>query len=107
MTSLISMKLISILRHMKSPLAQTYFAHLVAATTVQVVFLRRACFLVAYFSVAAWLVVQYGKRLGLPEIYSIYKYQVSIRIAVLFVTYVQLNGCMLYRMCITGKVAPS
>ncbi|XP_065877962.1 uncharacterized protein [Euphorbia lathyris] len=73
LTSVISVKLISILRLMKSRLAQTYIAQLVA-TTIQMIFLRRACFLVAYFSVVGWLVIQYGKRLGIPEIYRIYYY---------------------------------
>uniref|UniRef100_A0A166F4U0 Uncharacterized protein n=1 Tax=Daucus carota subsp. sativus TaxID=79200 RepID=A0A166F4U0_DAUCS len=29
---------------------------------------KKTCFLVAYFSFAAWLVIQYGKRIGLPGI---------------------------------------
>ncbi|WCJ20608.1 hypothetical protein M5689_002828 [Euphorbia peplus] len=73
LTSLFFMKLIIILRLMKSRLAQTYIARL-AAATIQTIFLRRACFLVAYFSIVGWLVIQYGKRLGIPDIYRIYYY---------------------------------
>lgn len=35
--------------------------------------LNRACFLVAYFSFVGWLIIQYGKRLSLPEIFNILK----------------------------------
>ncbi|KAJ6415460.1 hypothetical protein OIU84_004284 [Salix udensis] len=38
------------------------------------VFFKRACFLVAYFSFMGWLTIQYGKRLGLPEIYRVYNF---------------------------------
>lgn len=70
-TSLISLSFISILHQMKSRLPQTYVARMVARTP-KMVFFKRACFLVAYFSVVGWLVIQYGKRLGLTEIYRIY-----------------------------------
>ncbi|XP_038716769.1 uncharacterized protein LOC120010135 isoform X2 [Tripterygium wilfordii] len=44
------------------------------AGAVNRVCLKRACFLVAYFSFMGWLAVQYGKRLGFPEIYRIYNH---------------------------------
>ncbi|CAK9149365.1 unnamed protein product [Ilex paraguariensis] len=34
--------------------------------------LKRACFFVAYFSFVGWLAIQYGKRLGLSEIFKIH-----------------------------------
>ncbi|KAJ6701447.1 hypothetical protein OIU74_012750 [Salix koriyanagi] len=39
-----------------------------------IVFFKRTCFLVAYFSFMGWLTIQYGKRLGLPEIRRVYNY---------------------------------
>ncbi|KAJ9134956.1 hypothetical protein P3X46_032189 [Hevea brasiliensis] len=72
-TSLISLSFLKFLQQMKSWLPQTYVARMVAPNT-KLVFFKRACFLVAYFSVVGWLVIQYGKRLGLSEIYGIYNH---------------------------------
>ncbi|KAK9102793.1 hypothetical protein Sjap_020047 [Stephania japonica] len=44
-----------------------FFFRIVSAYKVH---LKRACFLVAYFSIMGWLTSQYFKRLGLPEIFS-------------------------------------
>ncbi|CAN0906711.1 hypothetical protein LINGRAHAP2_LOCUS24414, partial [Linum grandiflorum] len=40
----------------------------VVTRTINLAVLKRACFFVAYFSFMGWLTIQYGKRLGLPEI---------------------------------------
>ncbi|KAI4314566.1 hypothetical protein L6164_027460 [Bauhinia variegata] len=40
---------------------------------VNLVLIKRGCLLLAYLSFVAWLVLQYGKRLGLTEIFSISK----------------------------------
>ncbi|XP_050232536.1 uncharacterized protein LOC126681156 [Mercurialis annua] len=72
-TSLISISFISIIHHMKSRLSQTYAARMFGRT-IKMVFFKRICFLVAYLSIAGWLALQYGKRLGLSEIYKRYTY---------------------------------
>lgn len=72
-TSLISISFIRILQQMKSRLPQSYVLRIVLQT-IKTVFFNRACFLAAYFSIVGWLVIQYGKRLGLPEIYRAYNY---------------------------------
>ncbi|KHN41735.1 hypothetical protein glysoja_003475 [Glycine soja] len=36
---------------------------------ISITFIRRACFLLAYLSFVAWLVIEYGKRLGLMDIF--------------------------------------
>ncbi|EXB49813.1 hypothetical protein L484_006351 [Morus notabilis] len=68
-TSLISITFVVFLRQLKSSLFS-------AAKSLLRAFLRitftRACFLVVYFSVMAWLAVQYGKRIGLLEIFTIF-----------------------------------
>ncbi|XP_059657009.1 uncharacterized protein LOC132303669 [Cornus florida] len=59
-TSLISISLIRLLQQLKSCLPRIYAARL-----------KRTCFFVAYFSFAGWLAIQYGKRLGLLEIFGV------------------------------------
>ncbi|KDP39747.1 hypothetical protein JCGZ_02767 [Jatropha curcas] len=72
-TSLISISCIRFLHHMKFRLSQTYIAQMVMKT-IKMVFFKRACFLLAYLSIVGWLLIQYGKRLGIPEIYRAYNY---------------------------------
>lgn len=63
-TSLISISLARLLHHALSPIRRISSAWaLPMAARV-----KKTCFLVAYFSFAAWLVIQYGKRIGLPGI---------------------------------------
>ncbi|XP_015575130.1 uncharacterized protein LOC8280086 isoform X1 [Ricinus communis] len=72
-TSLISISCISILHHIKSRLSSTYIARMVAPI-IKMVSFKRVCFLVTYFSIVGWLVIQYGKWLGLPDIHRMYNY---------------------------------
>ncbi|KAJ8774021.1 hypothetical protein K2173_009452 [Erythroxylum novogranatense] len=72
-TSVISISLIRIFQLIIPWLHKTYVAAAVART-INTVFLKRVCFLVAYFSVMGWFAIQYGKRLGLSEIYRVYNY---------------------------------
>ncbi|KAI5601838.1 hypothetical protein POPTR_001G130900v4 [Populus trichocarpa] len=71
-TSIITISFIRILQHIKSwfrlPSVARMFSH------TNIVFFKRACFLVAYISFMGWLTIQYGKRLGLPEIHRVYNY---------------------------------
>ncbi|KAG6788544.1 hypothetical protein POTOM_004612 [Populus tomentosa] len=71
-TSIIAISFIIILQHIKScfhlPSVARMFSH------TNIVFFKRACFLVAYISFMGWLTIQYGKRLGLPEIRRVYNY---------------------------------
>ncbi|XP_061953087.1 uncharacterized protein LOC133675651 [Populus nigra] len=71
-TSIITISFIRILQHIKSwfrlPSVARMFSH------NNIVFFKRACFLVAYISFMGWLTIQYGKRLGLPEIRRVYNY---------------------------------
>ncbi|KAH8521606.1 hypothetical protein Peur_040279 [Populus x canadensis] len=71
-TSIITISFIRILQHIKSwfrlPSVARMFSH------TNIVFFKRACFLVAYISFMGWLTIQYGKRLGLPEIRRVYNY---------------------------------
>ncbi|KAM5573701.1 hypothetical protein ABKV19_013309 [Rosa sericea] len=41
--------------------------------SISAVLFRRTCFLVAYISFMGWLAIEYGKRLGLPEILTLLK----------------------------------
>ncbi|OVA15194.1 hypothetical protein BVC80_8425g10 [Macleaya cordata] len=68
LTSLISIILIKVLQRSIPRLAKVWDArncHL----AVYAVYLKRACFLVVYFSVVGWLTIQYGKMLGLPDLF--------------------------------------
>ncbi|KAJ6962790.1 hypothetical protein NC652_001430 [Populus alba x Populus x berolinensis] len=71
-TSIIAISFIIILQHIKSwfrlPSVARMFSH------TNIVFFKRTCFLVAYISFMGWLTIQYGKRLGLPEIRRVYNY---------------------------------
>jgi len=71
-TSIITISFIRILQHIKSwfrlPSVARMFSH------TNIIFFKRACFLVAYISFMGWLTIQYGKRLGLPEIRRVYNY---------------------------------
>uniref|UniRef100_A0A5B6ZE59 Uncharacterized protein n=1 Tax=Davidia involucrata TaxID=16924 RepID=A0A5B6ZE59_DAVIN len=69
-TSLISISLFRLLQQMKSSLPRICTLRILPLA-VYTVHLRRACFFVAYFSFAGWLAIQYGKRLGLPEIFRL------------------------------------
>ncbi|XP_023540496.1 uncharacterized protein LOC111800848 [Cucurbita pepo subsp. pepo] len=65
-TSLITITVLRVLQPLV-PWMLRYF------TTRFFIHLNRACFLVAYFSFVGWLIIQYGKRLSLPEIFNILK----------------------------------
>ncbi|XP_050130902.1 uncharacterized protein LOC126607386 [Malus sylvestris] len=67
LTSLISIIFVRLLQQMKFRLPQ------ILAARVLTTGFRRTCLLVAYISFAGWLAVQYGKRLGLPEIIVLFK----------------------------------
>ncbi|CAK9179407.1 unnamed protein product [Ilex paraguariensis] len=62
-TSLISISVLTLLRHVKS-------LHLMNAMRI-LSHLKRTCFVVVYFSFVGWLAIQYGKRLGHREIFTI------------------------------------
>ncbi|GFZ16636.1 hypothetical protein Acr_25g0010450 [Actinidia rufa] len=64
-TSLISITLIRVLQQLKSSLPPIYGVRMLSS-------LKRACLFVAYFSFVGWLVIQYGKKLGLPEIFRVH-----------------------------------
>ncbi|XP_015963190.1 uncharacterized protein LOC107487111 [Arachis duranensis] len=71
-TSLIS---ITFFRFLQLLLSKTYrcFTSWILSRRVNAVFIKRACFLLAYLSFVAWLAVEYGKRLGLMDIFSIHR----------------------------------
>ncbi|CAL1386652.1 unnamed protein product [Linum trigynum] len=69
LTSLITLFFFSVVQMVIPPVPQTW-AYIVRVLTraINLVILKRACFFVAYFSFMGWLTIQYGKRLGMPEI---------------------------------------
>ncbi|CAL0311758.1 unnamed protein product [Lupinus luteus] len=71
-TSLISITLLRFLQLLLSSLYRL-FAKSVFPLHVNAVLIRRACFLVAYLSFVAWLATEYGKRLGLMDIFRFLK----------------------------------
>ncbi|KAB5564306.1 hypothetical protein DKX38_004360 [Salix brachista] len=71
-TSIITISFIKILQYIKPLPRVTSVARMFSRANL--VFFKRACFLVAYFSFMGWLTIQYGKRLGLPEIYRVYNF---------------------------------
>ena len=68
-TSLISITFVVLLQPMMSSLLRFSPTRLLQRVFLRVS-LARACFLVVYFSLMGWLVFQYGKRLGLLEIFT-------------------------------------
>uniref|UniRef100_A0A5B6ZAY6 Uncharacterized protein n=1 Tax=Davidia involucrata TaxID=16924 RepID=A0A5B6ZAY6_DAVIN len=70
-TSLISLSLVTLLRHVRYCLPRIYTLRMFPSAVYRAR-LKRACFFVAYFSFAGWLAIQYGKWLGLPEIFKVY-----------------------------------
>ncbi|KAE9613243.1 hypothetical protein Lalb_Chr05g0215451 [Lupinus albus] len=71
-TSLISITLLRFLQLLLSSLYRL-FAKSVFPLHVNAVLIRRTCFLVAYLSFVAWLAIEYGKRLGLVDIFRFLK----------------------------------
>lgn len=67
-TSLISITFIRFLQQLLSSVYQS-FKTWVFPRRVNAVLIRRACFLLAYLSFVAWLAIEYGKRLGLMDIF--------------------------------------
>ncbi|GAU31676.1 hypothetical protein TSUD_222800 [Trifolium subterraneum] len=67
-TSLISITFIMFLKLLLSSLRQP-FAAWILSWRVNAVLIRRTCFLVAYISFVAWLAIEYGKKLGLMDIF--------------------------------------
>lgn len=68
-TSLISISFFKLLQQMISSFSRLCVVRMLplAFHTVRI---KRVCFLVAYFTVTGWLAVQYGKRIGLLEIFT-------------------------------------
>ncbi|WVZ12150.1 hypothetical protein V8G54_016680 [Vigna mungo] len=69
LTSLISITFIRFLHILLSSIYQS-FTTWIFPWRVNAVLVRRACFLIAYLSFVAWLAIEYGKRLGLMDIFS-------------------------------------
>ncbi|KAE8055768.1 hypothetical protein FH972_012590 [Carpinus fangiana] len=72
LTSLISISFIRLIHHMKSWLPHICVPR-VLPQAINIARLRHACFFVIYFCIVGWLAIQYGKKLGLPEIFTILK----------------------------------
>lgn len=72
LTSLISITCIGILQLLLSSLRR-FCATRIFIRPVGLVLIKRACFLLAYCSFVAWLAIEYGKRLGLMDIFSVPK----------------------------------
>lgn len=72
LTSLISISLFRLVYQMKSWLLHICLPRLLPRA-VNTARLKRAGFLVVYFSVIGWLAIQYGEKLGLPEILTVLK----------------------------------
>ena len=68
-TSLITISFIRLIHQMKLWLRHIWSPR-VLPQAVNTVHLKRAGFLVIYFSVVIWLAMQYGKRLGILEIFT-------------------------------------
>ena len=68
-TSLISISFVMLLQQLKSSLPGFTAVRSVIRAFLRVPF-SRACFLLVYFSVVGYLALQYGKRLGLLEIFT-------------------------------------
>ncbi|KAF3447884.1 hypothetical protein FNV43_RR08590 [Rhamnella rubrinervis] len=67
-TSLISITFFKLLQQMISSFSQFCVVRMLPQT-FHTIHIKRVCFLVAYFTIAVWLAVQYGKRIGLLEIF--------------------------------------
>ncbi|KAG5007868.1 hypothetical protein AAZX31_09G195100 [Glycine max] len=72
LTSLISITFIRFLQLLLPSLYQS-FTTWIFSWRVNAVLIRRACFLLAYLSFVAWLAIEYGKRLGLMDIFRLPK----------------------------------
>lgn len=68
-TSLITISFLRLIHQMKLWLPYIWPPR-VLPQAVNTVYLKRAGFIVIYFSVVIWLAMQYGKRLGIPEIFT-------------------------------------
>lgn len=68
-TSLITISFLRLIHQMKLWLPYICSPR-VLPQAVNTVYLKRAGFIVIYFSVVIWLAMQYGKRLGIPEIFT-------------------------------------
>ncbi|PRQ19100.1 hypothetical protein RchiOBHm_Chr7g0213391 [Rosa chinensis] len=71
-TALISISFFKLMQLLKSQLPQIS-ARRMLTQSISAVLFRRTCFLVAYISFMGWLAIEYGKRLGLPEILTLLK----------------------------------
>ncbi|XP_004512397.1 uncharacterized protein [Cicer arietinum] len=69
-TSLISITFIMFLKLLLSSLRQS-FAAWILSWRVNAVLIRRTCFFFAYLSFVGWLAIEYGKRLGLMDIFRL------------------------------------
>lgn len=69
-TAMISITFIRLMQLLKSQLPRISARRML---TRSVSAGRRTCFLVAYISFMGWLTIEYGKRLGLPEILTLLK----------------------------------
>lgn len=72
LASFISMAFLRLVHHVKLRLLNIH-APRVLPHSIILARLKRACFLVMYFSLVGWLAIQYSKRLGLLEIFTVLK----------------------------------
>lgn len=68
LTSLISITFIRVLQLLLSSLYHS-FTKWIFPCRANAVLIRRTCFLLAYLSFVAWLAIEYGKRLGLIDLF--------------------------------------
>ncbi|CAL5188393.1 unnamed protein product [Lathyrus oleraceus] len=67
-TAFISITFVMFLKQLLSSVHRP-FAAWILSWRVNAVLIRRVCFLIAYLSFVAWLAIEYGKRLGLTDIF--------------------------------------
>lgn len=68
-TSLITITLGGLLFQAKSSIQKLCSGRIPPLAVHTAARIKRGCFLVAYFSFVSWLAIQYGKSLGIPEIF--------------------------------------
>lgn len=69
LTSLICIVFVKLVQHNISAFS-LFGAERMLLQALHTVRFKRICFLVAYFTVTGWLAVQYGKRIGILEIFT-------------------------------------
>lgn len=71
-TSLISISFFKLLQQLMSSFSWFCVVRMLPQA-FRTIHITRVCFLVVYFAVTGWLAVQYVKRIGLPEIFTVFK----------------------------------